>query len=145
MPAPFDRLDARGKNEDEKSDERRCRTVDAERADEKYLNGSEVERGKHADERNRLKHAAQKPIKKDQLESGENEYDAVEEDSEFRERDAEDTRILARGDDVASRKIPDIADERRARELVLGEIGRIRKPAEREEEDENDARPFHIP
>lgn len=71
-----------------------------------------------------------KPMKNGELESGENEDNAIENDAVFGDRHAEDTRILACRDDIATRKVLNTAEKRRSARLMLHEIGRIREPTE---------------
>jgi hypothetical protein len=137
------RLDKARENENEKCNKSRDGTIDTERAYEEHLNEHEIKRGNKTDERGRLEYATQKPIKDDDLQSGKNENDTVENDTVLREWDAEEMRVLTRCNDIAARKILNIAQERRTARLVLCDISGIRESRKGENQYEYDTHAFH--
>ena len=141
-PSP-DWLNQTCENENEKCDESRCETVDTERAYDERLDKSEIERSDNPDERDCLEYTTQEPVKDDDLKGGEDKDDAVKQDAELGERYAENMRIRARGYNIATRKVLDVAEKRRTARFVLCEISRIREPKEGEYQDAHDAQAFH--
>lgn len=131
------------KNKNEQCDKSRDNTIDANCVNDKKLKEDEVKRREDTDERHRLEQAAQETINKDEFQGGENEQNTIEHNTELCKRYAENTRILACCDDIATRKILDITEERRTARLVLYKIQRIRESKKGEDQDSNNTEALH--
>ena len=109
----------------------------------KNLHKSEVKRCCDANERDPLENTPQESIEENQFKSCENENNTEENNAELGERNAEEARILARGNNIAIRKISDGTDERRIAQFMLSKIHRISKPAECENQYAHDPSALH--
>lgn len=90
-----------------------------------------------------MKHATQESVKDDELKRREHKHYAVKKDAELGGRDAEDMRILAVRDDVTTREILDITEERRTARLMLGEVRRVGETGKSEEQYKYDPPSLH--
>jgi len=86
---------------------------------------------------------AYKLIVNDNLERGKDKDNAVKQDAEFRNRNAEDMRILARCDNIATGEVLNVAEKWRTIQFALSEVKRICESAKSEDEDKYDADTFH--
>ena len=77
------------------SDDCGSQAVNAERSYNEGLDKCEIKRSQDADNGDPLEDAAQEPIKYGKFKRGQDEENAVKEDSVLRKRDAEKVRILA--------------------------------------------------
>lgn len=110
----------------------------------KNLYKGEIKRCDNTNKRDDLKNTTQKSITEEELKGSKNEDTTKEGDAKLSKRNAENARILTRGDNITVRKIGYGTNQWRITYFILSEVYRVSKPEESEYYDTHDTSALHI-